>query len=357
MEPGSKVHKVYQRYVSGAFGEARSLAGEVLTAEPENFLALYLDGLAAYQLGDPIMGARRILEAERLRPEIESFGYLAPYLRQKGVKSPVAVLDARLNEYLFVKATRNIVVSYPKCGRTWLRFVLGSYVLNNEGSNPLELFDLTSQENEFAATNFTHDDYPHRKPFDTVCRDKSAYGQTRIALLVRDPRDVLVSYFFQYTKRGDKIEAGDPDFDGSLSDFIRHPIGGLLSLVAFYNAWAQNRDIPEDFLLTRYEDFHADPQREFGRLMTFLGWPKVDAGRLEGAISAGRFDNMKKLEESNHFKSARLYPPEDGDPEGFKVRRGKIGGYHDYLSPDDIKYIDDYLDDELDPLYDFYVRR
>jgi hypothetical protein len=28
------------------------------------------------------------------------------------------------------------------------------------------------------------------------------------------------------------------------------------------------------------------------------------------------------------------------DPESFKVRRGKVGGFRDYLAPDDIAYID-----------------
>ena len=34
----------------------------------------------------------------------------------------------------------------------------------------------------------------------------------------------------------------------------------------------------------------------------------------------------------------RLTPRDKGDPETYKVRRGKIGGYVDYLSPDDVAF-------------------
>ena len=63
---------------------------------------------------------------------------------------------------------------------------------------------------------------------------------------------------------------------------------------------------------------------------------------------------MKNMEQDNVLNNARLKPPEDGDPEGFKIRRGKVGGYVDYLSKDDIEYIDQYLDANLDDFYSFY---
>jgi len=36
------------------------------------------------------------------------------------------------------------------------------------------------------------------------------------------------------------------------------------------------------------------------------------------------------------------------------VRRGKVGGYVDYLGPDDIAYMNDYLAAELDDFFAFY---
>jgi hypothetical protein len=42
-----------------------------------------------------------------------------------------------------------------------------------------------------------------------------------------------------------------------------------------------------------------------------------------------------------------------GDPESFKTRRGKIGGYVDYLSAEDIAWLNRRIDAELDPFYGY----
>ena len=40
---------------------------------------------------------------------------------------------------------------------------------------------------------------------------------------------------------------------------------------------------------------------------------------------------MKKLEAAGAFDSKILKPGNVTDPESFKVRRGKVGGYREYL--------------------------
>lgn len=172
--------------------------------------------------------------------------------------------------------------------------------------------------------------------------------------MVRDPRDTLVSYFFQYTRRGDKNRAQDPYFDGDISAFIRHDIGGLRNLVGFYNTWAENRIKPANFALFRYEDFHHDSDAEFRRLIEFLELPFHGDEAITRALEFGSFGNLQKIEKLDVLDNVRLKPPEDGDPEGLKVRRGKVGGYEDYLSNADIAYVDQYLADELDDYYAGY---
>ena len=48
---------------------------------------------------------------------------------------------------------------------------------------------------------------------------------------------------------------------------------------------------------------------------------------------------MKNLEQAQAFDASELSAAETDDPESFKVRRGKIGGYSDYLNDDDIDYL------------------
>ena len=47
---------------------------------------------------------------------------------------------------------------------------------------------------------------------------------------------------------------------------------------------------------------------------------------------------MKKMEASRQYDPQLLQPGDVSDPESYKVRKGKVGGYADYLASDDIEY-------------------
>ena len=47
---------------------------------------------------------------------------------------------------------------------------------------------------------------------------------------------------------------------------------------------------------------------------------------------------MKKMEASRQYDPQLLQPGDVSDPESYKVRKGKVGGYADYLPSDDIEY-------------------
>ena len=59
---------------------------------------------------------------------------------------------------------------------------------------------------------------------------------------------------------------------------------------------------------------------------------------LREAIEFSRFENMQKMEAAGAFDSKILRAGDVRDPESFKVRRGKIGGYREYLSAEDQLY-------------------
>src|SRR5438046_10268684 len=59
---------------------------------------------------------------------------------------------------------------------------------------------------------------------------------------------------------------------------------------------------------------------------------------FQAALDFSRFDNMQKLEAAGAFDSKILRPGDVRDPESFKVRRGKVGGYREYLSAEDQEY-------------------
>ena len=69
-----------------------------------------------------------------------------------------------------------------------------------------------------------------------------------------------------------------------------------------------------------------------------LGVSAPDANIFREALEFSRFENMQKLEAAGAFDSNILHPGDVRDPESFKVRRGKVGGYREYLSADDQQF-------------------
>ena len=90
------------------------------------------------------------------------------------------------------------------------------------------------------------------------------------------------------------------------------------------------------------------------RTINSLGWPLKDEAEIGRIVEAGSFARLKELEARNAYNDRRLAAASADDPESYKIRRGKIGGFVDYLSKSDIDYINGYLRDHLDPLYDVY---
>jgi hypothetical protein len=160
------------------------------------------------------------------------------------------------------------------------------------------------------------------------------YQDKKVIFLIRDIRDTLVSAYFQEAKRN-KIYARD------LASFIREDNLGAAKIISFYNLWFRNYQKCQDFLLLRYEDMRQDTKRELRRVLSFLGLKDISDQLVSQAVDYASFSNMKKLEQSQKIKDSALQAANQKDQESFKVRRGKIGGYVDYLSPDDIAYINE----------------
>lgn len=179
-------------------------------------------------------------------------------------------------------------------------------------------------------------EYSHKCP-----EDKVWYERSLIALLIRDPRDVVVSRFFQITRRRKK------ECPENLSDFIRDPKWGIESVIHFYNEWYRMwQSVPQCILLT-YENLQRDCYSEFSRLLNFFSI-EVEEEIIRNTIDYCSFDNMQRRE----YEMSIAKPNKIGwlgagnveDFESYKVRRGKVGGYVDYLSSKDIEYLEEHVE-------------
>jgi len=236
------------------------------------------------------------------------------------------------------------VISYPKAGRTWLRLLLGKLfqvhydIRLTHRSDLLEIQRFRESDARVPCMQFTHDDNAHLKSVSELKYDGAKYRHLSVVFLSRDPRDVVVSMYFQLSVREATLQDNSV-FQGSLSEFLRDKIHGIGKVIAFMNVWARNRRIPKQFMLLRYEDMIEDAEREIWRVLFFLGVADVSVEVVRQVVEYASFDNMQRKERSGVL-GPRLRATDPDDPESYKVRRGKVGGYVDYLSPGDIEYAD-----------------
>lgn len=228
------------------------------------------------------------------------------------------------------------LLSYPKAGRTWLRALIGKALVDRYGLPEGDLLNtpLLTRAAGLPVAAFDHDQSALRLGlrWQDMPTDRSAYRGKRVLLVGRDIRDNLVSAYFQATRRIDV-------YAGPISAFIRDDAYGVDKLLAFYGIWAANRHVPAAFEFVTYEDLHRDAAGTLGRALAFLG-ADVPKASLQAAVDYCSFDNLRRAEVEDRFKTDALRPARADDPEAFKVRRGKVGYYQVYLSPEDIAYVD-----------------
>src|SRR4029078_4143874 len=122
------------------------------------------------------------------------------------------------------------------------------------------------------------------------------------------------------------------------------------------NRWLNEFSHQPNFFLARYESLHAEPRKNFRDLLAAIGEQSLDDNAFTQALAFSEFDNMKKLEAAGAFDSKILQPGNAEDPESFKVRRGKVGGYVDYLDEADLAYAAEVMH-ELDSRFGYDVVR
>lgn len=249
-----------------------------------------------------------------------------------------------------------IIVSIPKSGRTWLRAFVCAYFCKRFG------LEFTLRPERYRQPGiprliFSHDLFEHRTKGDLWDRLRGKYlvprrelSRAKIILLARDPRDCFVSLYLQITRR-------DPNAPVELrqknvSEMLRDKRFGVRAIVNTMNDWIDEFYRRDNFTLIRYEALRASPAEHFRDLLAVLGESTPDMTMFQEALEFSRFENMQKLEAAGAFDSKILHPGDVRDPESFKVRRGKVGGYREYLSVEDQQISANVLA-ELDPRFGY----
>jgi hypothetical protein len=187
------------------------------------------------------------------------------------------------------------LVSYPKSGNTWLRFLVANALkLHYESERSVNFFSISDiipdvQISRNISLNPAFDDNTLPRIIKSHCAYNPYYK--RIVLLVRDPRDVMVSYYFHLMSHG--------TIPSSLkfSKFIRSYRFGVKTWERHTNSWLKNRVNGQNLHIFTYENLSESTSETLYRILDLIGF-SISMDLIEKAVQISSFENMKKLEHS-----------------------------------------------------------
>ena len=229
-----------------------------------------------------------------------------------------------------IELATTVGLSCPKAGRSWVCFFLARYVAARTG-RAIDLDLLSGAVLPPLAFVHEHFDVFENEPGPARLLNEELLLRRRIVVLVRDPRDSLVSYWHQKRRREQRPVAD------RLDRFADCPVYGIERLSQGTALLLDLHDRhPGAKLLVSYERLVGDAGRGLCDILRFVldGRP-LDERACRIALAASRFEAMRAWErrltphEARTRFSNRFGPPRHGTlaDEEFKVRRGEVGGF------------------------------
>jgi len=225
------------------------------------------------------------------------------------------------------------LVSYFRSGSTWSQFLVGNLIqqetpitfANVERMVPLiyELPDRVLRNSPRILKS--HECFDPRYP--------------RVIYILRDPRDVAVSFYYYNLKV--RVIADGYSMDEFVARFVAANVVSYADRVGCWQdhvlSWVRLRGGDPKFRLVRYEDLLTDPGKELANLAPLLGIEPTP-GQIARAVRLSSVSHMKSLEK----QQSKQWVTTKGTRENIPfVRQAKSGEWRNQLSARSIKVIED----------------
>jgi estrone sulfotransferase len=226
-----------------------------------------------------------------------------------------------------LKTNDSLLVSYPKSGNTWVRFYLCNLLfLIEEIKVDVDFKKLDETMPELGASDLSKEWlYKFPRIVKTHKSKWFCFDKYKSILVVRDPRDVMVSYFY-YLNKSKQKNAKVPSV---FSEFIRSKKYGLIPWFEFYNHWLKHPDLTVIY----YEDMLDETLETFSRFNKILDIDVSDEFIYE-AILLSSSEKIKELQKKDNYLEKDKNFKAD-----FKfLRSGKKSQWVDKFSKEDLDY-------------------
>lgn len=194
---------------------------------------------------------------------------------------------------LAVRPDDTFIVSYPRSGNSWTRFLVANLLHPEE---PVTFANIEEMVPDAEALSSRH---MRSVPSPRIIKSHSYFDHRfpRVLYIVRDPRDVALSYY-DFSRKYRHFEDGYP-LERYIGDFVA---GRLTS--ADWGTWGENvaswafaRGARPGCLLLRYEDMKARPEQELARIAEFFGI-EATPERLQTILDRSSAKRMRDLEKT-----------------------------------------------------------
>jgi hypothetical protein len=223
----------------------------------------------------------------------------------------------RGGRYITVLPDDIFIVSYPKSGNTWLRFLIGNLLFQDE---PITFSNIERKVPDIYQNN-NRKLLKISRPRILKSHEYFDPRYQKVIYIVRDPRDIAVSYYHHCLKFG--IITEEQNIDRFLNQFIRGEIDNFGSWKKNVGSWLGARKGDPDFLLLRYEDIMDATVDILKTIAIHLGINFKNESIVR-AVELSSFDRMKKLEKR---QASEWKPIKNSNKNLSFVRKAQCGGW------------------------------
>jgi hypothetical protein len=229
------------------------------------------------------------------------------------------------------------LVSYPRSGNTWTRFLLGNLLYPDA---PVTFSNIESRIPEIY---FNGDRVLRALPRPRMLKSHESFQPhyPNVIYVVRDPRDVAISYYHH------NVKARNIPDDYPMTSFVPRFIAGEFDQK--FGSWRDNvlswvtlRGENPNFMMLRYEEMKGDAAGALLNVVAFLehcSFRKIDSSpeALQRAIELSSPERMRELEKEEAANWVLTKSTRSDKP---FVRSAKAGGWKSQLAPESVDAIE-----------------